>query len=123
MLTTPSGAVRFANTDNLDQYSADTEHSALPLYPKSPGPDEADHLDSTEAFEETLFLGLRLNEGISLATLRDQFGQALVKESTTSLHEVHKAGLLDWTTDRITLTPRGRVLSNEVFSRLLLTPA
>jgi oxygen-independent coproporphyrinogen III oxidase len=123
MLATPTGAVRFANTDNLDQYSPATEPSTLPLFSQSSAPPEADHLDSTEAFEETLFLGLRLNEGLSLATLRDHFGEVRVNECTPALHEVHKAGLLDWSADRITLTPRGRVLSNEVFSRLLLTPA
>jgi oxygen-independent coproporphyrinogen-3 oxidase len=120
MLTTPTGAVRFANTDNLDHYSPVTEPSALPLYPKPTAPLEADHLDATEAFEETLFLGLRLNEGLSLATLRDHFGETRVNESIPALQEVHQAGLLHWTADRITLTPRGRVLSNEVFSRLLV---
>ena len=127
MLLTATGAVRFANTDDLDLYSADTDlHSApLPLYqPTQPLPTpEIDHITATEAFEESLFLGLRLNDGVSLTTLRDQFGEAHSTKSIPAIEELREANLLDHTDDRIALTHRGRALSNEVFSRLLLTPA
>ncbi len=136
MLRTQAGAVRFANTSDLDLYSADLEPTGseiasdpLALYPqpslqeKLPPP-EVDHIAPDQAFEETLFLGLRLNEGVSLSDLRDQFGMELVAQIWPSLREVHEAGLLHVSSERISLTDRGRMVSNEVFSRLLVaTPA
>jgi oxygen-independent coproporphyrinogen-3 oxidase len=126
MLLTEAGALRFANTSDLDLYSADSEvsASALPIYPQSgsseiPAP-EIDHIAPEQAFEETLFLGLRLNDGVSLASLRDQFGADLLNQSLPAIHEVSDAGLLHLTPDHIALTDRGRMVSNEVFSRLLI---
>ena len=40
-----------------------------------------------------------------------------------ALLEVREAGLLELETDRIRLTARGRMVSNEVFSRLLIPSA
>jgi oxygen-independent coproporphyrinogen-3 oxidase len=128
MLLTEVGAVRFANISDLDLYSADLESpsAALPLYPqtapnKTLPPPEIDRITPERAFDEALFLGLRLNEGVSLDSLRDQFGAGLLHRSLPAIHEVSEAGLLDLTPDRIALTDRGRMVSNEVFGRLLTT--
>jgi oxygen-independent coproporphyrinogen-3 oxidase len=65
-----------------------------------------------------------LNEGVSLTSLRDEFGEDLFDQIQPALQDVHEAGLLHMTPDRIALTDRGRMVSNEVFSRLLVaTPA
>ncbi|MCU1322973.1 MAG: oxygen-independent coproporphyrinogen oxidase [Acidobacteriaceae bacterium] len=137
MLATSTGAMRFCNTSDLDLYSADSDSEAhlatasLPLYkepappisPALPTPD-ADLITEPEAFEESLFLGLRLNEGVSLASLRDHFGKTLVEQALPAIEELCDAGLLRHTADRIALTDHGRLVSNEVFSRLLIaTPA
>ncbi len=148
MLRTPSGAVRFSNTDDLDTYLAVSGtdlaiplrilSNALSFGPSGPElargeppaslPWSLDHLTPDEALEEALFLGLRLNEGISLETLNAEFGQAQIAAIQPALAEAAEAGLLTVRSSadrhrddhRIQLTPRGRVLSNEVFSRLLL---
>ncbi len=126
MLNTSAGAVRFANASDLDTYSGDapaTATSGLRLYePVLPTP-EVDVVGVEQAFEESLFLGLRLNEGVSLHELRSQFGEVLLHQTLPALHDVRDAGLLELTADRIRLTDRGRMVSNEVFSRLLLTAA
>jgi oxygen-independent coproporphyrinogen III oxidase len=130
MLPTPTGAVRFANTSDLDLYSADSAlppTSALPLYPQPSAPIPAPEIDiiaTEQAFEEALFLGLRLNEGVGLSALRQRFGEAMLVQSLPAIEELNEAGLLSVTPHRISLTDRGRIVSNEVFSRLLLaTPA
>lgn len=70
-------------------------------------------LDAETAVAEAVILGLRLETGVPLAAayeppLADVFGWALA------------AGLLTVTKrDRVVLTTRGRLLSNEVFSRLV----
>jgi oxygen-independent coproporphyrinogen-3 oxidase len=47
----------------------------------------------------------------------------MLHEAMPALLEVRDAGLLELSSDRIRLTPRGRLVSNEVFSRLLIPSA
>ena len=111
MLRTSSGAaIRFAATDELGPFLG------------SPGWDELDRLNREEELEEAWFLGLRLNEGVNLADLRAEFGAAAVSAFEPILTELECDGLIRWTTDQIALTPRGRLVSNEVFERFLAVP-
>jgi oxygen-independent coproporphyrinogen III oxidase len=123
----PNSAVRFANTDSLDLYLAKAPAAKLSefdLYSEpAPSEPEPGYIGLSEAFEESLFLGLRLNVGVDLARLRHQFGDALVDVTTPAIEDARAAGLMDLNADRLKLTDRGRLASNEVFSRLLLTPA
>jgi len=74
MLPSAGGAVRFANTDELDGYLAE-ESGPLRLVSEAPA---ADLVGREAAFEESLFLGLRLNEGVALSHLRRDYGEALL---------------------------------------------
>ena len=76
-------------------------------------PGGVDVLDDATAVAESVILGLRLDTGVPLATaheppLADAFGWALAAELLTVTPE-----------DRVVLTTRGRLLSNELFSRLV----
>lgn len=126
MLLTADAAVRFANSSDLDLYlgndSVTTPFQLLEHDRRAAVP-EVDVVGRDEAFEESLFLGLRLVEGIDLDQLRGQFGEAMLQDAMSSLLEVRDAGLLELSADRIRLTPRGRLVSNEVFSRLLVSAA
>jgi oxygen-independent coproporphyrinogen-3 oxidase len=82
-----------------------------------------DVIGSEEAFEESLFLGLRLNEGVDLNRLRNQFGDAMLDGAMSALLEVRDAGLLELNSENVRLTPHGRLVSNEVFNRLLISTA
>ncbi len=69
MLLSKEAAVRFANPSDLDVYLNQTttaNPSGLHQLAKLTNANEADIIGHTEAFEESLFLGLRLNEGVSL---------------------------------------------------------
>jgi oxygen-independent coproporphyrinogen-3 oxidase len=116
MLRTALGAVRFANTDSLAQYLE--EPGPLTQLRRAQPPPA--WIRREEAFEESLFLGLRLQDGVALPALREQFGAAMVRETMPAIHEMADAGLLRLTADHIALTRRGQLLSNEVFERLLL---
>ena len=126
MLRTGEGAVRFANTSDLDEYLGDragaTPFRVLGEAPRGAAT-EIDIIGRDEAFEESLFLGLRLNEGVDLRRLRSQFGDDLMHEAMPALLEVRDAGLLEINGDYARLTPQGRLVSNEVFSRLLVAAA
>jgi len=128
MLTAGKNAVRLANTSDLDEYlgepaggtspSVGGEFRLLPR-PSRRGNDEMDVIGHEAAFEESLFLGLRLNEGVDLNRLREQFGEPTVQETMLAFYDFQDAGLLTVRDDLIRLTARGRLLSNEVFSHLL----
>jgi oxygen-independent coproporphyrinogen III oxidase len=131
MLLTAEGAARFANTDDLETYlGVVVEGGPLRLFDSSQGVSspssfcsDVDHIGAEAAFEESLFLGLRLNEGVDLDRVRDQFGDAMLRAAMPALLEVQDAGLLELYSDRMRLTTRGRLVSNEVFSRLLIPSA
>jgi oxygen-independent coproporphyrinogen-3 oxidase len=108
----------------LDEYLGNNAATPLRLFKSAPSAGtKVDVVGREEAFEESLFLGLRLNEGVDLCSLRAQFGDAMVHNVMPSLLEVRDAGLLELSADRMRLTPRGRLASNEVFSRLLIASA
>lgn len=126
MLLAGQEAVRFANTSDLDRYFGQAaEPNPFQIFRTGQNAThaEVDVLGRSEAFEESLFLGLRLNEGVDLDQLRRQFGEGLLEETMPALVEVRDAGLLELDSDRIRLTPQGRLVSNEVFSRLLIPTA
>jgi oxygen-independent coproporphyrinogen-3 oxidase len=107
MLPTKTGAVRFANPDELRDYD------------EAAWGGKVVRVGSDEAFEESLFLGLRLREGVDISALRERFGSWRVRECESAARELVEGGLLLDADGRWTLTLRGRMVSNEVFGRLL----
>ena len=103
-------AVRFATSDNLEQYLA-----AAPL--------RRTLVSRREAFEEELFLGLRLTHGVDLGKLVTEFRVAAVRSVESVIAEFVELGLIERCNDSIGLTARGRLLSNEVFARFISVPA
>jgi oxygen-independent coproporphyrinogen-3 oxidase len=102
MLRTSGGAVRFANADELSAYDGS-------------GAAEVTRVGEREEFEESLFLGLRLREGVQVSELRPEF----VPGCEDAVRELAAEGLMAVEGDRWKLTGRGRLVSNEVFGRLL----
>lgn len=102
------GETRRWTAARLDRYVAALAGSTPSLPPGG-----VDRLDPVTAAAEAVILGLRLDTGVALATaheppLADAFGWALA------------AGLLSVTPqERVVLTTRGRLLSNELFQRLV----
>jgi len=68
---------------------------------------------------DTLIMGLRLNEGVSLAEFRRRFGPNADDGYAATFDEFVSLGLLERINGRIRLTERGRLLANELFTRLL----
>ena len=128
MLLSGTDAVRFANTSDLDEYlrgASRTEDSPFRFMEEAREASwtQVEAIGREAAFEESLFLGLRLNEGVDLRRVKEQFGEGMLREAMPALCEVQDAGLLEVRADWMRLTPQGRLLSNEVFSRLLISSA
>ena len=98
-------SVRLATTDDYDRFftAADFKASAV---------------SAEQALEESFFLGLRLNSGVDLRRLREEFGGAADKFAAT-IDELVADGLLIRSGENLRLTNRGRLLSNEVFGRFI----
>jgi oxygen-independent coproporphyrinogen-3 oxidase len=75
--------------------------------------------------EEAWFLGLRLNEGVSLAGHCARSSRhPQCANSSPRLPNSKTTGLVTFVGgDRVALTARGGLLSNEVFERFLAEPA
>lgn len=73
-----------------------------------------------DQISETMFLGLRMTEGISIADFTRRFGKPPEAFYGQELGKLQEEKLLCIENDKIFLTPRGRDLSNQVFVRLLL---
>jgi oxygen-independent coproporphyrinogen-3 oxidase len=117
MLRTRDGAVRRANTADLDGYLAD-DVDVFGL--RGSGEPTVEVIGREQGFEETLFLGLRMNAGVELERLRAEFGDGLADGALQAMVDVVEAGLVEVEGGRLRLTGAGRMVSNEVFSRLLV---
>ncbi len=99
-------AVRFAHADSLEKY---VNGAAL----------QRTAVSRRESLEENFFLGLRLTQGVNLLKLEQQFGKDEVQEARPAITELVESGLMEEKGNSIRLTPRGRLLSNEVFERFI----
>jgi oxygen-independent coproporphyrinogen-3 oxidase len=101
------GVVRFGNTDDLTGYLVGGVEGVI------------ERVDRAAELEESWFLGLRMVEGVSLAELRREFGDEAIAAFDSVIRDLIADGLLARENERIALTMRGRMLSNEVFGRFL----
>ena len=107
-----SDVLRFTATDDLKAYLAG------PVGP------ETTRLSPTRQHEEAWFLGLRLNQGVDIGALKQEFGSELVAPALETVERLADNGLLVANDARVCLTARGRLISNDVFQEFLeLAPA
>jgi oxygen-independent coproporphyrinogen-3 oxidase len=99
--------LRSTTTDDLKAYLA------------GPEPVETSWLSPSSRHEEAWFLGLRLNAGVNLAELRQEFGSRPVAHALEAVGRLEDSGLLISDGETVRLTSRGRLLSNEVFQEFL----
>lgn len=103
-----SEAVRFSTSDSLDQYAAGAAlHKTVVSRPSS--------------LEEMFFLGLRLNRGVDLGEVAGKSTPEALQNLHCVIAELVSDGLIEQQAERIFLSSRGRLLSNEVFQRFLGT--
>jgi oxygen-independent coproporphyrinogen-3 oxidase len=78
-----------------------------------------ERLDAATAMADTLILGLRLNDGVDEVAFAARHGSTIEDLHGSLIAEFVGYGLLERASGRLRLTPRGRLLSNELFQRLL----
>ena len=99
-------AVRLATPDALEKYvgGASLERTVV---------------STQAAFEETFFLGLRLNRGVDLREVAEKFGCDAVAEVFPTIKQLEFGGLVNASGNVVRLTARGRLLSNDVFAAFI----
>lgn len=107
--TPDADAIRFAAADVLEKYVAGS-------------PVQSTIVSRVAALEESFFLGLRLNRGVNLREIAATFGQPALDNLSPAISELVSGGLLQRAGESISLTSRGRLLSNEVFQCFLAAP-
>jgi oxygen-independent coproporphyrinogen III oxidase len=104
---------RYENTSNLSEYIRRIEQKKLPV--------RSSHLIGLkESVSETMFLGLRLREGISETLFKKRYGQPISYYYPEEIDHLVKKGWLHRKDDHIRLTETGFDLANQVFAALLL---
>lgn len=105
--------VRFSNVRRPEVYIASYERGSSPV-------DEVETLCDATCMAETMFLGLRLlGEGVRFAQFSSRFGLDARARYGRQLSELTDSKLITVDESRVCLTPKGRLLGNEVFRRFL----
>lgn len=99
--------LRTKTTDDLKEYLA------------GPRIAEMARISPAQQHEEAWFLGLRMNAGVDAAALEQEFGRATVEPAMKKVRQLVDDGLLTIDGERVRLTARGRLISNDVFAEFL----
>lgn len=83
------------------------------------GVQRTEHIDRDQAETEYIFLGLRKAEGIAIAHYDETFGRSFAERYAEPLESLKAAGLLHTAGGRLTLTRRGFLFADTVFSSFI----
>lgn len=100
------GGMRRANERDTNAYVSLVENGKSPIVFR----------EEIDLPSESIFLGLRLSKGIALTEYENRFGIDLTKKYAEDLPRLKELELIEFVGDRLRLTPKGMVYSNEVFS-------
>ncbi len=124
-----AGGMRTANELNPNKYvgifSTPYEISSQNnfLFPSTPVTVNSIAINREEEMKETMLMGLRLTaEGVSKHAFKVRFGGGLEETFKREIEPLLNSGLLKWDSqsgDLLKLTPRGRLLGNQVFMQFV----
>jgi oxygen-independent coproporphyrinogen-3 oxidase len=100
------GKTRRANERDTNAYVSLIENGKSPVVFR----------EKVDLSSEFVFLGLRLSKGIDLTEYKNRFGVNLLEKYADDLSRLQEFELIEFTENRLRLTPKGMVYSNEVFS-------
>ncbi|MGI6585971.1 MAG: oxygen-independent coproporphyrinogen III oxidase [Gracilibacteraceae bacterium] len=100
--------VRFWNYKDINRYIDLVTEGKLPV-------EGQEELSSGEDMWETIFLALRLNEGLDLAGFAGKYGVDFEAKYGSRIKKLEDQGLVFIESGRLKLTDKGRDLSNSVF--------
>lgn len=99
---------RYNNLCELDKYEEIIHSGKKPI-------EWEEKLSIKDKIEESIFLGLRMNEGIKFKDFQEKFNFDFEKEYKNEINRLEKMELVDIDKYRMKLTQKGREISNSVF--------
>ena len=104
--------------DGRERYSNERDTAKYVEQIEGTGSAESNR-EPIDAASEFIFLGLRLNEGIGLSEFQTRFGTAFVETYAQEIAGLIEKELIAVADDRMTLTRKGMLFSNEVFAEFV----
>ncbi|PKN94888.1 MAG: coproporphyrinogen III oxidase [Chloroflexi bacterium HGW-Chloroflexi-6] len=113
--------IRYSNVLRIKTYIERlVPPSSSPAYPLSPATVNQNRPSQRDTMQETMMLGLRLvHEGVSDTVFRARFGIGIHDAFPHEVDELTRLGMLEWHNDALRLTPRARLIGNQVFMRFV----
>ncbi|MGL5751305.1 MAG: radical SAM family heme chaperone HemW [Paraclostridium sp.] len=102
------GKNRYSNESDLDEYNKKVSQKIKPV-------EEKILLSEQDKIEEFIFMGLRMNEGISLKVFKDRFNKRFEDIYKETMDKLIYDKLLELDGEYLRLTQKGREISNSVF--------
>lgn len=109
------GVRRYANEPDPLSYAQAVEAGRSPAHC-----DQV--LTEDEKLEETLFLGLRLTQGLDWSRVERDSASPNLRTCETILRGFAQRGLVEWDNRQVRLTAEGMLLSSEVFQQIIHLP-
>lgn len=106
------GGTRFSNKRNPKEYIEAIGKGLSPI-------EEKETLPESAAIGETLYVGLRMLEGVPYERIQSRFGKDLRKIYANEIQELVSLQLIELDSERIRLTQKGVLLANQVFEKFL----
>lgn len=106
------GGLRSTHTRDLGAYVSAALDGA-------PIPGESERLEGKRAVGEAIMLALRTAQGVRLEAFKERYGIDVLEEYAPVVAAYARSGCLEREEDAVRLTPRGRLLANEVCGAFL----
>jgi oxygen-independent coproporphyrinogen III oxidase len=102
------GICRYSNYARLEEYfeAMDSDKSVI---------NWREPVTEGQSLSESLFLGLRLIEGLDWRRLQDVYGSQCLAKYESGMQEMSARGLIEQKDNLFRLTPSGMLVSNEIF--------
>ena len=100
--------IRYSNIKNLNEYNHKINQNIKPI-------DEENKLNYKDKIEEFIFMGLRMNEGINLEVFKERFKIDFYELYKDVLDKLLERELVKLDKFNLSLTQKGREISNSVF--------
>ncbi|AKL95807.1 oxygen-independent coproporphyrinogen-III oxidase 1 [Clostridium aceticum] len=104
---------RFYNCKEVEVYIRKVTENTKPV-------ENSTLLSVRDEISETMFLGLRMMEGIAIGDFKKRFGESPFEVYGKTLEKLKKQQLIIYNDDHIKLTTKGIDLANMVFQEMLL---
>ena len=102
------GDIRYNNISDLNEYNHKISQNIKPI-------EEETILSEKDKIEEFIFMGLRMNEGISLKVFKERFSISIEDIYKEPIEKLIDSKLLELDKDNLKLTQKGREISITVF--------